>query len=180
MAVLGIDVCPHPVTSGDNALSTYGWPASPDDLHALLFSGLTLEPLRIDSIIVRHHRGDDGPGLLAVDLSMNNGPAAPVGDVIITDAFVTTVFTDLGVVAAEGGMAMGLFQLKVRPHQGLGGSWVLDELRIVTSPAATTGLEEWSRSTGGKAPRYDLLGRPAPRADTDGLFLDRYKRIRVQ
>jgi hypothetical protein len=77
-------------------------------------------------------------------------------------------------------MAMGMFQFTVRPHQGMGGSWVLDELRIVTSPAATTGIEELSRTAAGKAPRYDLLGRPAPRSDADGVFIDRFKRVRVQ
>ena len=56
----------------------------------------------------------------------------------------------------------------------------VDEVRIVTSPATSTGISELNAPRYSNAPRYDMLGRPAPRTDADGVFIDRFKRIRVQ
>ncbi len=179
LAVLGIDVCPHPVTVADNALFTYGWPSTPDAAHALLLSGLTLQPLHIDSLIIRHHRTADGPDLLRVALTVNGVQPIALNDATVADAFAGTVYTDLGVVAAAEGGAMGLFQLSLQPYQGQGGGWVLDEVRIVMSPAPLTTIAELQAPRYTNAPRYDLWGRPAPRSDASGVFIDRFKRVRL-
>ncbi|MBL8003160.1 MAG: hypothetical protein JNL05_14505 [Flavobacteriales bacterium] len=179
LASLSIDVCPHPVTTADNALFTTGWPAMADDQHRLMLSALTLQPLHIDSVVIRHRRTADGPVMLRVSAALNNGPVNAEGSVPVDEAYTTTVFTDLGVVAAQEGNAMGLFQLILQADQGQGGAWVLDEVRIVTSPATLTAIPELQAPRYANAPRYDLLGRPAPRTDAQGVFLDRYKRIRI-
>ncbi len=180
MGVVGVDVCPHPVTVADNAVFTYGWPSFPDASHALLLSGLTLQPLQLDSIVIRHRHGPDGTERLRIGLSINNAPAVQIADVNVSDVFGTTVLTDLGVVAATEAMAAGMYQLVLQPYQGQGGSWDLDEVRIVASPASTTGIGELEAARTAQAPRYDVLGRPAARTDMDGVFIDRFKRIRVQ
>lgn len=179
LASLSIDVCPHPVTTADNALFTTGWPTLADDQHRLMLSALALQPLHIDSVVIRHRRTADGPAMLRVSTALNNGPANAVGSVVVDEGFTTTVFTDLGVAAAQEGNAMGLFQLILQAEQGQGGAWVLDEVRIVTSPASLTAIPELLSQRATNAPRYDLLGRPAPRTDAQGVFLDRYKRIRI-
>lgn len=179
LAPVSIDVCPHPVSTGDNALFTTGWPVFADDQHQLLISGLSLEPLHIDSVVIRHRRTTDGPSHLRVGLALNDGPATTVGEVNVPELFTTTVLTDLGTIAAAEGNAMGLFQLVLQADQGQGGAWVLDAVRVVTSPAALTAIPELQAPRGANMPRYDLLGRPAPRSDVQGVFIDRFKRVRV-
>ena len=180
MGALGVDVCPHPVAVGDNALFTYGWPAIADNDHKLLISGLAFQSAHIDSVIVRHRSGSDGPERLRVSISINSAAAAMVSDSYVEATFTRTVFTNVGVVSVPEGNVSGMFQLELQAYQGAGGSWDVDEVRIVTSPAPFTSITEINTPRYSNAPRYDLLGRPAPRTDANGVFIDRFKRVRVQ
>lgn len=180
MGAVGVDVCPHPVEVGDNALFTFGWPAIADNDHKLLISGLAFQPLHIDSVIVWHRAGSDGPERLRVSISINNAAPVLVSDCYVEATFTEATFTDVGVVAISEGNVSGMFQLELQAYQGAGGSWDVDEVRIVTSPATSTGISELGAPRYSNAPRYDMLGRPAPRTDADGVFIDRFKRIRVQ
>lgn len=180
LAKVGVDVCPHPVTVADNALYTYGWPAVPDDQHVLLLSGLVMQPVELDSVVIHHGRASDGPVLLHIGLSINGAPAITVAEELVVEGMGTTVLTDLGTVAAADGNAMGMYQLVLQPFQGQGGSWTLDEVRIAAGPAPVTGITELAPGSVPGAPRFDLLGRPAPRYDANGVFIDRYKRVRVR
>ncbi|MCC7501507.1 MAG: hypothetical protein IT229_03195 [Flavobacteriales bacterium] len=180
LGAVGVDVCPHPVELGDNALFTFGWPVIADNDHKLLISGLAFQPLHIDSVIVRHRSGSDGPERLRVSISVNGAAPELVSDVYVQTMFTLSTFTDVGVVAAPEGNVSGMFQIELQAYQGSGGNWDLDEVRIVTSPATLTGISELNAPRYSDIPRYDLLGRPAPRTDIDGVFFDRSKRIRVQ
>jgi hypothetical protein len=168
------------VTVADNALYTYGWPAVPDDQHVLLLSGLVMQPVELDSVVIHHGRASDGPVLLHIGLSINGAPAITVAEELVVEGMGTTVLTDLGTVAAADGNAMGMYQLVLQPFQGQGGSWTLDEVRIAAGPAPVTGITELAPGSVPGAPRFDLLGRPAPRYDANGVFIDRYKRVRVR
>ena len=100
-AFLGVDVCPHPVTVGDNAVLTYGWPAEPDTAHAVLITGLAFTPTRIDSVVLHHRRGADGPARLQVRYGINaTMPTTVIADVPVADSFQPTALADLGTAEA--------------------------------------------------------------------------------
>jgi len=56
-----------------------------------------------------------------------------------------------------------------------GSNWIAEAERVLL-----TGITELEAPRTAQAPRYDVLGRPAARSDMDGVFIDRFKRIRVQ
>ena len=175
---LGVDICPHPVVIGDNALLTYGWPAIADTAHMVIVTGLAFTPTRIDSIIIRHRGGSDGPQRVLVKFGVNVSlPQIVIADIYTPDAFGNSVLTDLGVVQASETMVYGFFELTLQPYQGSGGSWDLDELRIVGSPAASAGISEFQQRPDPKALRFDLLGQPANNNGPTGLYIDRFRRV---
>ena len=158
---LGVDACPHPVAVGDNAVLTYGWPADPDDAHAVLITGLAFTPTRIDSLVLHHRRGADGPARLQVRYGINaNMPTTVIADVPVADSFQPTALADLGTVAPEPTMVYGYFSLLLQPYNGLGGSWDLDALRIVGTPVATAVPDLALPTANRTLPRFDALGRP--------------------
>ena len=179
---LGVDVCPHPTTTGDNALFTYGWPSIADEDHMMLVSGIAFTPIHVDSLVFRHRSAPDGPQRLRVRFGANESLSThEIADVAVPTEFANTVITDLGTVQAEGGMLYGFFSLILQPYLGEGGPWELDELRIVGSPVITTGLPDLSLPPNvGKLPRYDALGRAI--IDRPGLrfYLDGTKHIMLR
>lgn len=179
MAFLGVDVCPHPITSGDNVLLTYGWPTFPQEGSAVLLTGIAFSPTQVDSVIVRHRAGADGPQRLQVRFGINeNMPATVLADVAVPDQFGNSTFTQLGDVIAGPQMIYGYFSLLLQPYQGEGGSWDLDALRIVGSPSTITDIPDLSVPAGtAKLPRYDALGRPILERPGMRFYLDRSKRV---
>jgi hypothetical protein len=178
---LGVDVCPHPVATADNALLTYGWPVNPDDAYAVLITGLAFTPTRIDSIVIRHRSGPDGPQRLQVRFGINqNMPAAVLADVPVLDAFGSSALAALGVVAPEPTMVYGYFSLLLQPYDGAGGSWDLDAVRIVGSPAATSVPDMGLPINARRMPRFDALGRPLDDQRTARLYIDGTRRIVVE
>lgn len=179
---IGVDVCPHPISSGDNLLFTYGWPAAPDEQHMVVLSGIAWEPVHIDSLIIEHRSSPGGPERLRVRYGINESmPANILADVPTPTAMGSSVWADLGTVAAGPEMVYGYFSLILQPYQGGSGSWDLDGLRIVGSPATMTGIPDLSVPTGARPlPRYDALGRPIVERRALRFYLDRSKRVMLQ
>jgi hypothetical protein len=184
LAWVGVDICPEPITTADNALFTYGWTAFPDNGHVLILSGLVLGPVRIDSLVIEHRASADGPQRVQVRYGVNQTlPSTVVADVQTTESFTRTVLTDLGSVAVGPGQVFGMFQLVLQPYGGQGGSWDLDAIRIVTVPdepeATTTSIAEVS---GPGAERsgvvYDVFGRPVQvKGRAMGMYRDGSRRV---
>lgn len=159
---LGVDVCPHPAVLGDNALFTYGWPTIADEDHMMIVSGIAFTRIHVDSLVIRHHSAPDGPQRMHVRFGLNESlPSAQIADVAVPSEFDNTVITDLGDVQAEGGMLYGFFSLVLQPYLSEGGTWELDELRIVGSEVSLPMAQpEWSMPVRGVRPqRYDETGR---------------------
>jgi len=178
---LGVDICPHPVVVGDNALLTYGWPVIADTTHIVIITGIAFTPTRIDSVVIRHRGGIDGPQRMLVKFGVNVSlPSIVIADLFTPTNWGTSTLTDLGVVQATEQMVYGFFELTLQPYQGNGGSWDLDELRIVGTPMGTNGITEYQqRLADTKAPRFDLLGRATGNSANNGVSIDRDRRVYV-
>lgn len=176
---LGIDVCPHPIITGDNALMTYGWPAIPDEEHAAILTGIAFTPTRIDSVIIRHRAGSDGPQRLRVRFGVNESmPTNEVADVSISEQFTATTLLNIGEVTHPETMVYGFFSILLQPYQGSGGSWDLDDVRIVGTPMTTTGIHDHVVVASSKdLPRYDALGRPLLDRRSVRMYFDTSKRV---
>lgn len=174
VGMLGIDVCPHPVVLGDNALLTYGWPFVADSAHAVILTGLALQPMNIDSVVIRHRAGVDGPQRLLVKFGVNvSMPSSVIGDLIVPTEFEESHFADLGLVEPSAQMVYGFFSLTLQPYEGNGGSWDLDEVRISASPAATSAIVELEpRTPPNRVPPVDLLGRRVSQQRALGIYFD--------
>lgn len=179
VAWLGVDVCPHPFALGDNTLFTYGWPAIPNEEHAVLVSGIAFSPVRIDSLVIRHRTGPDGPQRLRVRFGVNETmPATEIADAAVQTEFARTVITDLGTVEATPQMVYGFFNVVLQPYMGEGGPWELDKIRIVGTPVTMTAIEEVAGiPRSGKAQRYDAAGRMEPSRPDQLLYIDGTRRV---
>jgi hypothetical protein len=168
----GIDLCPQAVVPGDNALRSYGWPVFPDDSHSLFITAIAFSPIHIDSVIVRHRSDPDGPQRLEVKYGVNaSDDLAVVSDAPIPSSFATTTITDLGYVAAGEGMVYGLFELRFQAYQGAGGSWDIDDVRVVATPWIQSGMEEPSPASSVlRAEQFDMLGRPVGTDVASGVY----------
>lgn len=177
---LGVDVCPHPVSEGDNALFTYGWPSIADEGHMMLVSGIAFTPVHIDSVVFTHRSAPDGPQRLRVRFGANESMSEQeVADVAVSGDFTRTVLTDLGDVAAGAGMIYGYFSLVLQPYLGEGGMWEVDDLRIVGSPASIA-MEVPDLSLPANAarlPKYDATGRAIIERPGLRFYLDRTKHV---
>lgn len=174
MAWFGVDLCPLPVTPGDNAVFSLGWTPMPTSDHFALFSGIALEPMHIDSVIVRHSTFPNGPERLKVSFTPNAAAAlVEIADVAIPFEFESLVLTDVGNVLIPDGAPMGTFQLRFNPYQGTDGAWAVDEIRVVASPATdlSTGVQELWNPRAVKGPWYDVLGKPMSAEPAPGLYI---------
>jgi hypothetical protein len=163
-AFIGVHPCPHPIASGDNALALSGWGAVADDAHRILISGIAQVPIRIDSVVVVHRREENGPTHVAIQLKDLNDGSGVASEAVASPYFATTELMQCGTVEKPEGMGFGSFQLQLQAFGGSGGDWVLDEVRIVTTPLVdgiTTGLvHHGAASVTNTAPAVtDLLGR---------------------
>jgi hypothetical protein len=181
LTLLGAAACPHAQGGGDNALFTFDWPTIPNDGYGLLITGIAFEPTQVDSIVLRHRAGIDGPTRLRVRFGVNeNMPATELADLPVPGEFGRTTFMQLGNVEAGAGMVYGYFSLLLQPYAGNGGSWDLDDIRIVGSPLQTTAVPDLSLADlKAPLPKFDALGRPM--VDKPGLrfYLDRSRRVVV-
>jgi len=178
----GMDVCPHPINPADNAVYTTGWPIEPDPAVYVGLSVVTLENVQVDSIIIRHRRGQNGPQRLLVKYT-NDAQQVPVtlGDVDIVPAWQETVFTDLGCLAPTGSDYQG-FQLRLQAYQGGEDNWQLDAMRIVTSPCSVTQVgiaENFQRNLQESGTYVDVLGRPVMGQPAPGVYVGARKRVQV-
>jgi hypothetical protein len=182
VAWIGVDVCPHPVSSGDNAVGSFGWQEEYGAGRFILLSGLSMAQVQIDSIILRHARSANGPDRLKVSYSRSSmEPAAEVAELPIEHNFHTDVITDLGCLNTAPGDPFGMFQLMLTPYGSATGGWYLDEVRIVATPCElSTGLEdvveEEERYTG---PWYDVLGRPVKGNVPAGVYVGGKRQVKV-
>ena len=176
---LGVDVCPHPIAEADNVVLSYGWPAIADDDHALLISGIAFSPMMLDSLVIRHRSGMNGPQRLRVRFGANENMASEeFADVPVSGTFDSTVLTGLGPVTAQNGMVYGFFSLVLQPYLGQGGPWELDDLRLVGTPFATTEVPDLSLpANAARLPKFDLLGRPVIERPGLRFYVDRSKHV---
>lgn len=179
VAFLGVDVCPHPFTVADNTLFTYGWPAIPDEGHAVLVTGIAFSPVRIDSLVIRHRSAPDGPQRLRVRFGVNvTMPGQELADVAAPTEFVNTVATGLGTVEAAPEMVYGFFSLVLQPYMGAGGPWELDGIRIAGTAVPVTGIEEIAgRVRTGRAQRFDAAGRTEATRPDQLFYIDGTRRV---
>lgn len=182
MAWLGVDICPEPVSVADNALFTQGWPVLPDEGHMLILSGLALQPVRIDSLVIEHRSSADGPQRLLVRYGVNEPmPTTVIADIATSGSFGKSVMVGLGEVAADEGQIFGFFHLLLQPYGGDGGSWDLDAVRIVATPsdnAATTIAEINGTNSMRNGMLHDVLGRPVQgQGRAMGVYRDGRRRV---
>lgn len=180
---VGMDVCPHPITTANNAVYTTSWPIDVDPNIYVGVSTATLEDVKIDSIIIRHRRSADGPQRLRVQYS-NDAMQVPtvIGDLDVTQTYEEAVFTDLGCLETTQGTNFRGFILRMQAYQGSDeGNWQLDAMRIVTSPCNTqVGIpENFQRSLEESGTYVDVLGRPVKGQPAPGMYIGGRKRIQV-
>lgn len=172
-AWIDIVACAHPISAGDNAIHTTGWGSVPGEQRIVL-SLISLVPLRIDSIIIRHASADDGPErLLMTYTRMGPITEGSEADVAIGTSFTNTVICDAGLLQAETGQSFGMGQIILKAYGNGSGPWILDEIRIVTSHENHTGISGYPfLIQSNEYPYFDALGRQfglSPRAQ--GVFL---------
>lgn len=180
----GMDVCPHPINTGDNAVYTTNWPIDPTPMVYVGLSAVTMEDVQIDSIIIRHRRSADGPQRVRLMYS-NDAMQAPdvIGDVESTQTYEESVFTDLGCLTQTQGSDYSGFQLRIQAYQGgADGNWQLDAMRIVARPcgAAQVGIaENFQRALQESSTYVDVLGRPVKGQPAPGMYIGGRKRVQV-
>jgi len=157
-AWINVDACAHPVTEDNNVVHISGWGPGIGEQRVIL----GLVSLRIDSIIVRHAAGTNGPDLLRISY-VRIGPSTEgsEADVTVHSGFATTIINNAGALRAEGNQAFGVGQVILQAYGGGPGPWLLDEVRIVTSPDISTGISVNTDilPPAGMTMPYDLLGR---------------------
>ncbi len=182
-AFIGVELCPLPLSSGDNGVFTIGWDLQPGNSKSLILSGIAITPMRIDSIRFRHYRTSTGPDRLKVSYTSNVAMAADeVLDIESPVELGEEHITDLGCVAPPAGNPMGAFQLRFTPYGSTDGAWVIDEVVIVGTPceASTVGIGELTTYRTDKGgPWFDLLGRPMAEQPGRGVYIAQGRRIRV-
>lgn len=164
VAWMGVDVCPYPLSVGNNAVFTSGWTLEPQNDKRVIVSGIGTTTMRIDSIIIRH-ASYSGPTRLRIRWTNNlAAPLVDLADVTITYDLGETVLTDVGVIELQPGMAYATFQMELMPYDGdVTGSWVLDDIRVVASPVsggAVGIIERGPVAVQRGGTLYDVLGRP--------------------
>lgn len=160
---IGLDICPHPVAVGDNALSTSGWGLACDDAHRMIISGLVGCDVRIDSVIIRHRSSESGPVRLVTRVQDLGDGGGAVEDEQVPAEFGTMVLTQAGVVQVPPGAAFSSYQIQLQAYGSTGGEWVVDEVRIVVTllnPGPVTGVTELAPNTiTSSEAAFDPLGR---------------------
>jgi hypothetical protein len=185
MGWVGVQVCPMPVTTGNNALYSNAWPPFPDPGHFGMVSALATVPMQIDSIIIRHRREVAGPQRMKILYTGNvNEPTVEIADVDVDTEFVNTTLTDLGCLEFPQNMVYGTMQLRVQPYMGNGGNWHLDAIRIVGTPcsAITTGIGQ----PGAPQPQregtsfyVDVLGRSVKGQPDPGVYIGNKRVVQI-
>jgi len=180
-AWIGVQTCPLPVTVADNAIYTAGWPLEPGPDHSVIFNGLALVPVRIDSIRFRHAIYQDGPQ--RVKVLYTNDVAQPLQEIADQDVPATwtnVTLDEVGSVVVPEGNAFGTFQIRFQPYQGGSGGWALDELIISASPLidSQTGIAEVHQRTAVvRGPLFDVMGRPVGSDRAPGIYQHQGRRI---
>lgn len=165
-AWIGVNTCPYPTVTGDNAVHTDGWGIGPEPLKAVMLVGVANGPMALDSIIIRHRAEGTGPMRLQISLKRNlMEPAAVVYDGPIDAEFKELVLTDMGSLQIPDGATAAGFQLQFRVYGSTAGAWLLDAIRVSATPVQgdiPMGIDVVDAKTPDVSkPMYDLLGRPA-------------------
>lgn len=180
----GITLCPHPVSPQNNALHTSDWPVFASATNYGLLSGMSTMPMQVDSIIIRHRSDATGPLRLKVSFTTDAAhPFEEVADIHVPTEWTNTVITAPGIMEIGSGMAYGTFQMMVQAYQGDGGDWLLDEVRIVASPAsavATGIMDPEMRYAHAEGQYVDLLGRSMGKDPAPGFYIGQRRVVQVQ
>lgn len=181
---VGLGACPLAVDVQDNAIVSTGWGPLPVPDRLVLISGITLVPMRLDSIIIRHRSMDQGPMFLRVSLKhVLNGVAQVVHEGPIAGEFDALALRDLGCAEVPEGMVSGGFQIKLQAFGSSTGAWVLDEVRVVATPCdveITTGVQVRSDNYSAQGAQFDVLGRPVEQGAANGSYMDATRRVLIR
>ncbi|HOZ40042.1 MAG: hypothetical protein IPN62_01420 [Flavobacteriales bacterium] len=182
VAWIGVDVCPHPVAAGDNAIGTFGWTVDQTSDKYIMLSGVSTNAVQIDSIIFRHARSAQGPSRVRVDYTRSAmEPLSELADITVQHDFHTEVITDLGCLTTTAQDPFGTFQLQFSPYGSNEGSWYLDEVRIVATPCQiSTAVEDVAPvQQVYNGPWYDVLGRPVKGEVPAGVYIGKQRQVKV-
>lgn len=155
----GVDYCPHPVISGDNAVGTEGWGMFPDSSKYVLISCVSSLSINVDSIFIRS-ASLLGPTRYLVSISINGGSFQPIYDTPTYSNFDEICISSIGGVQNLG--AFATFQIKIQAYGFSTGTWFLDNVKIVATPNLSIGIVEMDHSNvydQVNYPYFDLLGR---------------------
>jgi hypothetical protein len=173
-AWLGVQTCPLPVTTADNAVYTAGWTAEPTPDKSVVFNVLATAAVRLDSIRFRHKIYQDGPQRVKVlftnDLAQ---PLQEIADLEVPDGWTNISLVGLGPIVAPAGNPFAAFQIRFQPYQNGTGGWALDELVISASPldgAQTEVAELWLQAPAAKGPTFDVMGRLVANDRAPGIY----------
>ncbi len=176
---MGVNRCPHPKGDGDSMVETSGWSNMPGEAMVIV-SMIALEPVQVDSIIIDHQAMEGGCDRLQVRYGANTTlPTTVVRDGTITEGGQQTIITDLGCITPGDGV-YGTAQLILQAYGG-GDGWWLDNVRIVTSPCLTTGIDAILPGRMiDQRPVIDLFGRRVDNNAAQGVYLNaRHQRVVV-
>lgn len=182
VAWIGVEICPHPVANGDNAVGSFGWEVEHGTDRYIVLSGMSVQPVQIDSIILRHARSANGPNRLKVSYSRSMmEPATEVAELPIDHNFHTDVITDLGCLSTTPEDPFGTFQLLLSSFGTNTGGWYLDEVRIVATPCElATGLEDVvEQKEPYNGPWFDVLGRPVTGDAPAGVYIGGRRQVKI-
>ncbi len=180
----GLALCPHPISTADNAIYSIGWPSFVDPGVYAMLSAMSTIPMQVDSLVLRHRSVAGGPQRLRI--SVTNDIAQPhleIADVEITSEWSETVLTGLGRMEIGPGQDFGVLQVKLQAYQGQGGDWLLDEMRVVGTPASemATGIAVIDRRFEQWEGQYvDVLGRPVGNDPAPGMYFGNKRVVRVE
>lgn len=176
---VGISYCPHPVSSGDNAVGTYGWGMTTDTSKFILISFTNTVPVVIDSLIMKSARSSFGPDKCLISMSINGSPFQVAFDGNISHYFESSFASNLGLVGTNG--TSGSLRVKIQPYGSDEGMWFLDEIKVVVSPDISTGILTFPSPSDQylyeqiNYPYIDLLGRET-NSNPSGIYIKRRKK----
>lgn len=180
----GLTLCPHPISTADNAIFSSGWQTFANPNVYAMLSGMSTIPMQVDSLVLRHRSNSGGPQRLRISFTTDIAqPHVEIADVEITSEWSETVLTGLGRMTIGEGQDFGVMQVKLQAYQGQTGDWLLDEIRVVGSPATdiSTGIAVVDRRYEQFEGQYvDVLGRPVNNDAAPGIYFGNKRVVRVE
>ena len=137
-AWIGVTTCPQPFGMGDNAVVSEGWDLAPREDRMVILGAVHLDELRLTGLRIRHAAWGDGAMRLEVGLSLGHQePFVPVWDGPVPSDLAWLDLSELGCSPVHSDGSPGAFRVRLRAYGDPSGSWLLDEVLMVTEPCVT-------------------------------------------